>query len=40
VRFKEISHEDNNFLLGKFSLEEVKGVVWNVKVANAPTRMD
>lgn len=26
MRFKEISHEDNNFLLGKFSLEEDKSV--------------
>ena len=28
VKFKESSYEDNTYLLEKFSLEEVKMVVW------------
>ena len=28
VKFKESSQEDNTYLLEKFSLEEVKMVVW------------
>lgn len=39
VRFNMISHEDNTFLMGKFSLEEVKGVVWEYDSNKCP-RLD
>lgn len=40
VKFKESSQEDNTYLLEKFSLEEVKMVVWECGNDKYQGRMD